>query len=217
MLKGVQQNPKYHSEGDVYHHTLLVLENAPAGVENQIAALLHDVGKPATSELIEDEIKSHSHAQVGAEISEAIMRRLKFENPVIDKVKSMVKNHMRPHELGRKKEIGSKGIRRFIRDVGDEMVNSILDLAHADQLGRLPPQSTTPDLRKKIEEVRQKAKVTKKPILNGQEIMDLLGIPTGPAVGEAQKKLLEIEDDYFEKGLEFTKDIARQELLKKRP
>lgn len=212
-LKGVKQNPKWHQEGDVYKHTLMVLKEAPPGVENQMAALLHDVGKPATSMLIEDEIKSHGHEEVGAEIAEAILRRLKFDGTTIEHIKKMVRNHMRPHHLG---EGGStKAIRKFVREVGDDLVESILDLARADELGRIPSSENIPDLKKKIDEIKKQIQIKKEPVLNGKEIMELLGIPTGSEVGRAKKLLLEIEDEFAEKNKILTKDEARQELLKK--
>jgi poly(A) polymerase len=214
-LKGVKQCPKWHGEGDAYRHTLMVLEEAPPGVENQIAALLHDIGKPATTMLIEDEIKSKGHEDVGAEIAEAILKRLKFDNDTTERVKRMVRNHMRPHHLGRPGGGGTKALRKFVREVGDELVDSILDLARADELGKVPPTNEIPDLRKRIDEIRKQVVDTKKePLLNGKEIMDLLGIPTGTEVGRAKKILIELEDDYAEKGKTLTKDEARQELLK---
>lgn len=212
-LKGVKQREDYHSEGDVYRHTLMVLKNAPPGVENQIAALLHDVGKPATTKLIEDKITSKGHEDVGADMAEAIMKRLKFDNDATERVKKMVKNHMRAHSLGRAS--GPKAIRKFIRDVGDELIDAVLYLAEADELGKIPATHDIPDLRKRIDEIKKETpKITKEPVLNGTEIMELLGIPTGPEVGRAKKILIELEDDYAEKGKTLTKDDARQELVK---
>lgn len=214
-LKGVKQNPKWHTEGDAYKHTLMVLKNAPPGVENQIAALLHDVGKASTTDMLEEEIHSYGHEDVGADIAEAVMKRLKFDNDTTDRVKKMVKNHMRPHHLGR--GAGPKALRKFIRDVGDELVDSILSLARADELGKIPSTQDIPDLAEKIKKIREnsKEKITEEAILNGKEIMDLLKIPTGTEVGRAKKMLLEIEDDYAEKGKKLTKEEARQELLEK--
>jgi putative nucleotidyltransferase with HDIG domain len=214
-LKGIKQSPKYHNEGSAYRHTLKVLENAPPGVENQIAALLHDVGKTTTTQMIKDEIHAYGHEEVGADIAEAIMKRLKFENDATDRVKKMIRNHMRPHHLA--EGSGPKAIRKFIRDVGDELVDSILNLARADELGKIPSTSNIPDLIEKIKKVREtsKEKITEEAILDGKEIMDLLGIPTGPEVGRAKKILLELEDDYAEKGEKLTKEKARQELLEK--
>jgi poly(A) polymerase len=213
-LKGVKQNPKWHTEGDAYRHTLMVLKGAPAGVENQIAALLHDVGKATTTQMLEEEIHSYGHEDVGADIAEAVMKRLKFDNDTTERVKKMVKNHMRPYDLGR--GAGPKALRKFIREIGDELVDSILALARADELGKIPSTNEIPDLIEQIKKVREesKEKITEKAILDGKEIMELLGIPTGPEVGRAKKFLIELEDDYAEKGENLTKEKAQEELLK---
>lgn len=215
-LKGEGQSKTYHQEGDVYKHTLMVLKNAPPGIENQMAALLHDIGKPVVAEKLGDNIKHHGHEKVGAEIAEAILKRLKFENAAIKKIKSMVQNHMRPHMLSesRTKGVTIKALRKFIRNVGDEMVDAILDLAHADELGRIPSTENIPELREKIKEVKKGPAPSKKTILNGKEIMDLLGLKQGPEVGRAQDMVRDIEDDYAEKGEELTKEKAKSELKK---
>jgi poly(A) polymerase len=213
-LKGMQHNKKYHQEGDIYKHTLMVLKNAPAGVENQIAALLHDIGKPSTTELVEDQIHNIGHENVGADIAEAILHRLKFDNDTVARVKKMVRNHMRPHALGRAS--GPKALRKFIRDVGEEMVDSILSLAEADELGKIPATHDIPDLRKKIDDVKkQTVPIKKEPVLNGTEIMDILKIKPGAGVGEAKKFLIDLEDDYVEQGKELTKEEAKAKLLEK--
>lgn len=210
-LKGVQQNPDYHSEGDAYTHTMMVLKNAKAGVENQIAALLHDIGKPQATKVIEGKIKSLGHEEVGADIAEDIMKRLKFDNDTIDKVKLMVRSHMRPHNLA--DDASPKAIRKFVREVGDSMVDSILDLSQADELGKLPQTNAIPALRQKIKDVMGKPlAVKKKSILNGEEIMELLNIKQGSEVGRASKIVADLEDEY---GEALTKDMAKEELLKR--
>ena len=211
-LKGVKQPEKHHQEGDVYRHTLKVLKNAPPGIENQMAALLHDIGKPSTQELIEDTITFRKHEDLGAELAEAVMKRLKFDNTTTKKVKNMVKNHMRPHNLG--PDPSTKSIRKFVREVGDEAVDSILDLANADALGKIPEDKYIPDLKKKIEKALKEQPVKKKSILDGKEIMSLLNLKSGPQVGKAKKTLQEIEDSYAEKGETLTKDRAKEELKK---
>lgn len=214
-LKGVKQSPKHHQEGDVYKHTLMVLKEAPAGIESQMAALLHDIGKPETTQILEDAVTSYGHQDVGAEIAETIMKRLKFDNATTDKVKKMVRYHMRPHQLG--KNPSTKALRKFVREVGDETVDSILDLAEADELGKIPSTKDVPELRKKIDKIREESKeapISKEPVLNGKEIMDTLGIKTGPEVGKAKKFLLELGDEYAEKKKELTKEQAKKELIK---
>ena len=203
----------HHQEGSVYKHTLLVLQSAKPGVVNQLAALLHDVGKPKTQEILIDKITFLGHDKVGAEMAEAVMRRLKFEGKVIRKVKHMVENHMRPHGLVFGDEPTSKkALRKFVRKVGEEMVDSILDLAEADQLGNLPPKNLIPALRERIEEAME-IPMTSKPILNGGEIMRLLRLKPGPEIGEAMAFLKDQQDEYAGNGKVLSKNDAMGLLL----
>lgn len=212
-LIGVQQPKLFHEEGSVFVHTLKVLENAPATIDGQMAALLHDVGKPKTQEFIGDKIRFQGHDEVGAEIAEAIMRRLKFDLDTIKKVKLMVENHMRPHVLN---DSSDKSIRKFIREVGDEMVDAILDLAEADAKGSLPVNNDIPELRERVKKIKESPlPVSKKAILNGNEIMKILDVKPGEIIGQASKFLLEMEDEYAEKGLQLTKEDAEDLLINK--
>ena len=217
-LKGSEHSKLHHQEGDVLTHTLMVLDNTGPGIVSQMAALLHDVGKPATKEIIEDKISNKGHEAVSGQIAEAVMTRLRFDGDDIKKVRRIVENHMRPHSLAR--EIGrsglsTKAIRKFIRDVGEDIVDAVLDLARADELGKLPPTNAIPDLRKKIDEVRkQTPSVSKKPLLDGNEIM-ALGVPQGPRVKEIMKFVTDLEDDYIEKGKTLTKEEASEKVREK--
>jgi putative nucleotidyltransferase with HDIG domain len=197
----------HHLEGDVYKHTILVLQNAKPGIIGQLSALLHDIGKPATQEIMADKISFLGHETVGAEMAEAVMRRLGFEKKVIKKVKSIVENHMRPHSLVRQ-DVTTKALRKFVRKVGDEMVDSILDMAEADQLGNLPPNNLIPDLRDRIEEV-QRIPIQKKAIIDGREIMKILGLQKGgPIIREVTEFVNDKADDHASKGKILSKDEA---------
>lgn len=212
-LRGITQGEKYHQEGDVYNHTLKVLENAKPGVENQMAALLHDIGKPETQQILPNKTTFYEHQHAGAEIARAIMKRLKFDKKTSDRVVTLVKKHMDPLRKQRAKDTT---LRKYIREVGDEMVNAILDLARADELGRLPPQEEIPALMKRIEKIRQApVKVQKKSVLDGNEIMKLLKLKPGRQVGDAKELLLKIQDEYASKDKKLTKPEAKKELLKK--
>lgn len=203
----------HHQEGDVYDHTLLVLQNAKPGIIGQLSALLHDVGKPKTQEILGDKITFLGHETVGAEMAEAVMRRLGFEKKVITKVKKIVENHMRPHALVRQ-DVGTKALRKFVRKVGDEMVDSILDMAEADQLGNLPPKNQIPDLRKRIEEA-QKIPIEPKALLDGREIMKLLGLKKGgPIIRQVMDFVKDKQDDYAVKGKMLSKDEAARLVVK---
>jgi poly(A) polymerase len=211
-LGGVEQSVEHHAEGDVYKHTLMVVKKAPPTIEGQLAALLHDVGKAQTQKMIGDKIQFLGHEEAGAEMAKAILYRLKFDTKTINKVVTMVRSHMRPHHLVGATE---KALRRFIRDVGDEMVDGILDLAKADELGKIPPGNAVPELKERIEKIRKSPiKVTKKSVLNGDDIMNLLHIEPSPLVGEVMKYLIDIEDDLASKGLKLTKNEAKALVLK---
>lgn len=95
--RGCNQNPKYHPEGDVWNHTLLVMDHLPASASKEAiwGALLHDVGKPQTSAIIDGEIKSPMHETVGEELARKILFGLKFPNSFIDSVCFIVGNHMK--------------------------------------------------------------------------------------------------------------------------
>ncbi len=99
-MKGVQQPPQYHPEGDVWTHTLMMLEGLPAGTTATLAwgVLLHDVGKPATSRSAAetgDRIRFDGHVEVGLAIGRKILERLRFSNDDTEQILSLVEHHMR--------------------------------------------------------------------------------------------------------------------------
>jgi poly(A) polymerase len=118
-LHGVQQPPEYHPEGDVWIHTLLLLEKLPRPASSTLAwgALLHDVGKPATFRAPDpsdphDRIRFNGHVEVGVRISEEILARLRFSNDEIAQITALVKNHMR---FGDVKHMRESTLKRFLR------------------------------------------------------------------------------------------------------
>lgn len=114
-MHGVQQPPEYHPEGDVWIHTLMLLEKLPAGVSPTLAwgALLHDVGKPATfSHNPPDRIRFNGHVEVGVKIAHEILRRLRFSNEECAQILSLVENHMRFGDVEKMKE---STLKRFFR------------------------------------------------------------------------------------------------------
>ena len=112
-MKGVAQPPEWHPEGDVWVHTLLLLEKLPAGCATTLAwgALLHDVGKPPTY-TVADRIRFNGHAEVGTRMAAAICRRLRFSNEDTEQILSLVANHMRFGDVGKMKE---STLKRFFR------------------------------------------------------------------------------------------------------
>jgi len=96
-MKGVEQPPEFHPEGDVFVHTLLLLEKLPHPCSAALAwgALLHDVGKPPTFRVAPDRIRFDGHVDVGVKMAEEICQRLRFSNDDTDQILALVDNHMR--------------------------------------------------------------------------------------------------------------------------
>jgi poly(A) polymerase len=113
-MKGVEQPPQFHPEGDVFVHTLLLLERLPHPCPMTLAwgALLHDVGKPATFRVAPDRIRFDGHVDVGVKIAEEICHRLRFSNDDTDQILALVDNHMRFAHVQQMKESTFK---RFVR------------------------------------------------------------------------------------------------------
>jgi poly(A) polymerase len=105
-MKGIRQPPEFHPEGDVWVHTLMLLESLPAGCSATLAwgALLHDVGKPPTFRVAPDRIRFDGHAEIGARMAEEICRRFRFSNEDTEKVVDLVSHHMRFPEVTRMRE-----------------------------------------------------------------------------------------------------------------
>ena len=111
-MKGVQQPPEYHPEGDVWVHTLLLLQNLDhPTLTLAMGALLHDVGKPPTFRIAE-RIRFDGHVEEGVVLTRAIMNRLRFSRDEMERVEGLVDNHMRFKDVPRMKE---STLKRFLR------------------------------------------------------------------------------------------------------
>ena len=119
-MKGVEQPPQYHPEGDVWIHTLLMLEGLPAGCSATLAwgVLLHDVGKPATFRSAKetgDRIRFDGHAEVGLAIGKQILGRLRFSNYETEQILSLVEHHMKFKDVARMRPATLKRLVRLPR------------------------------------------------------------------------------------------------------
>jgi tRNA nucleotidyltransferase/poly(A) polymerase len=116
-MKGVQQPPQFHPEGDVWTHTLLMIAGLPAGTSPTLAwgVLLHDVGKPPTfkpASQTGDRIRFDQHVDVGVRMTEAICRRYRFSNEETEQIVALVANHMR---FGAVDQMRTSTLKRFVR------------------------------------------------------------------------------------------------------
>jgi poly(A) polymerase len=113
-MQGVEQPPQFHPEGDVWVHTLMLLEQLPPGVTPTLAlgALLHDVGKPATFRVAPDRIRFDGHVEVGEKVAADILHRLRMSNDETAQVLALVANHMRFADVAKMKD---STLKRFFR------------------------------------------------------------------------------------------------------
>lgn len=206
LLEGIGVEQKLFHADDVYWHSLRTCDCAHDSVK--LAGLLHDIGKPRT-----DMGNGHfyGHDQVGALMAVEIMRRMKFSQVEIAKVRKLIENHMfyYPHmtedmseEEKRNIEMHSwsdSAVRRFIQRVGEENIDDLFKLRLADAQSN-PNTSFKPEeitlLQSRISEIRQQDMVLKVTDLKitGTDLFEL-GIPKGPAMGNILKELLELVID----------------------
>ena len=113
-MRGVEQPPQYHPEGDVLIHTLMLLEQLPMGVSATLAwgALLHDVGKPATFRVAPDRIRFDGHVEIGVRMAEKICQRLRMSNSDTEQILALVANHMRFADVEKMRD---STLKRFFR------------------------------------------------------------------------------------------------------
>lgn len=113
-MQGVEQPPQYHPEGDVWVHTLLLLEKLPHSSSATLAwgALLHDIGKPATFRRAPDRIRFDGHVEVGERIAEVILNRLRFSNEDKAQILALIHNHMK---FGDVMQMRQSTLKRFLR------------------------------------------------------------------------------------------------------
>ena len=116
-MHGVEQPPQYHPEGDVWVHTMMLLDHLPAGASSTLGwgMLLHDVGKPATFQPPQpgkagDRIRFNGHVEVGVRIAEEMLSRLRFSNEECAQIVGLVKNHMRFGDVGQMKDVDAEAV-----------------------------------------------------------------------------------------------------------
>jgi len=194
----MEQDP-VHQHKDVLAHTLAVVDKTTPDLVLRLAALMHDVGKPATRSFGLDGVTFHHHEVVGQRMTRERLRALRFSNDIVDQVSRLVFLHLRPHTL--KMGWTDSAVRRYVRDAGplldrlNELVRRDVTTANrrkADTINR-----RIDDLEVRIAELTAQEELDRlRPPINGHQVMQFLKIAPGPLIGEVMEMLQErrIED-----------------------
>ena len=184
-MKGVEQPPQFHPEGDVFTHTLLLLENLPQPCPATLAwgALLHDVGKPATFRRAPDRIRFDDHVAVGVKIAEEICARLRFSNDDTEQILALVDNHMR---FGQATLMSQSTLKKFLRMPHFEQH---LALHRADCLGSHRLLTTYEFVKEKLADIPPEI-MRPAPLVSGDDL-----IAFGHAPGPKFKEILHAVED----------------------
>jgi poly(A) polymerase len=214
---------EHHRHKDVYQHSLTVLRQAielepryglQPDLTVRLAALLHDIGKPGTRELLPDgRVAFHHHEVVGAKLARKRLTALRFPNDLVRDVSELVKLHLRFHGYG-EGEWTDSAVRRYVRDAGPLLTRlhvltradcTTRNLAKAQRLAR-----AYDGLEQRIAELSEQEELGKiRPELDGNDIMRILGLTPGPLVGDAYDHMMELR---MARGL-IGRDQATQALL----
>ncbi|NIJ14370.1 poly(A) polymerase [Saccharomonospora amisosensis] len=202
---------EHHQHKDVYQHSLTVLDQAidletthepklEPDLVLRLAALLHDIGKPATRRFEPGGgVSFHHHEVVGAKLARKRLRALRYPKDVVSDVSQLVFLHLRFHGYG-KGEWTDSAVRRYVTDAGP-LLPRLHKLVRADSTTRnkrkaIALQRAYDDLEQRIARIEQEEDLARvRPDLDGNEIMRILGIEPGPLVGKAWKHLKEVRLD----------------------
>ena len=205
-LPGLQleQDPIHHHK-DVLKHTWAVVDKTSPSLVLRLAALFHDIGKPATRAITSEGVTFRFHEVVGAKMTRKRMAALKYPQAVIDDVATLVELHLRFHTY--KMGWSDKAVRRYVRDAGP-LLAELNELTRCDATTRNVRKAAVlaqrmDELEERIEELRELEDLNcLRPALDGIAVMKVLGIGPGPQVGRALDFLMEIRLDEGEISVE---------------
>ena len=189
----LEQDPVQQHK-DVLRHTYAVVERCEPDLVLRLAALLHDIGKPKTRSFTPEGVQFHHHEVVGARMAEARLRELRYPNAVVDDVRSLVELHLRFHGYG--EGWTDSAVRRYVRDAGP-LLDRLNQLTRADCTTRNAAKAAwmaamQDELEERIARLAEEENLDAlRPPIDGRQVMERLGIPPGPIVGQALAYLME--------------------------
>ena len=202
---------EHHHHKDVYEHSLTVVRqaiqlererhpDAAPDVPLRLAALLHDIGKPATRRLEDGGgVTFHHHDVKGARLARKRLQALRFDSDTIGSVTKLIEMHLRFFGYAEGAWTDS-AVRRYVRDAGDELerlhILTRADVTTRNKRKAARLRSAYDDIERRIAELAEQEQLqSMRPALDGNRIQEILGIPPGPTVGEAYRFLLDVRLD----------------------
>jgi putative nucleotidyltransferase with HDIG domain len=185
---GCEQPGGYHAY-DVFEHTVRMVDACRPGLAVRLAALFHDITKPQHKRLTDNGATFYSHEVTGAKIAGEVMSRLKYSKDLIKDVKLLVERHMFTTE------VGPKGLRRFIRRVGQRLIPDLLNLRRADVIAQ-GMGGTTDDVDQMEQAIADE--ISRKPpfgrsdlALSGRDVIRIFKLDESPLIGDILDHLME--------------------------
>ncbi len=222
LERGVGMKQNLHHIYTIYQHSILSLKFCPSRkLEVRLAALFHDIAKPQTKRGEGPDATFYNHDHVGARVAEKILRRLKFSNDVVEKVRLLIDNHMFYYNPD---EVGESSVRRLVQKAGLQNMKDLIDLRISDRLGSGVPKAKPYKLRHLeylIEKVSSDAVSVKMLKINGNDLMKELGMKPGPKIGAILDVMLsEVIEDASKNEKEYllsrAKELDKEDLAKLR-
>jgi tRNA nucleotidyltransferase (CCA-adding enzyme) len=185
---GCDQPGGYHAY-DVFEHTMRIIDACPPRLHLRLAALFHDITKPRHKRITDGGASFYGHEISGAETAKQVLKRLRYSTDIIKDVTLLIERHMFTTD------VGAKGLRRFIRRIGQRLIPDLLDLRRADVIAQ-GMGGNTADVDRMEEAIREE--IERKPpfgrsdlALNGQTIMESFHLEASPLIGEVINYLME--------------------------